>query len=761
MHVDMRRLKGLSRHLTSLLAAGLLLAWGFSDSQAQFESTWLEIGDYHSQYFETGAGNEGNIANSCKKWPAIFDIGESDHCRSKALWIGTKNWTDENGDQHDYYVARIGPRSPGVGRVFPTEHKLVSKYGDPNNPTETQPEVLVEGGQSFDQVTFVDEVRPDMKADRMLLTRANTLLGVTMTRKVYAFSNEHHDDYHIIEYTYTNTGNTDEDEEIELEGQTLEDVYIHRLHRETGFEQAAWVTGNGQPWGEFNMIDVVGDGHKDYDVDFRATYTWIGWRPEQTEFNNLGGPLWDDSPWYVQEGDTTGRLSGGSMTGRVTIFGEKPGNEGEYDINNFPPPQDMDADDVSAGTFDSPEVRQPHILGYQDSDGRLTSQGEPMQDYYELGIIMSRDRSRTGRWPHYANLVEPDGNFATTENDASSGRQGGFGATVAYGPYDLEFGESVRIVVADAAGGLSWEARNEIGRPYKRSGGQDSLHIQYDANGDGTIQGTENDVPGSGVSPDIGYDESLTKNQWVLSAKDSLFKNFSRATANYWSGFDIPEPPAPPKTVNVVGRPNRVEITWEAYGNAPDPQSWEIYRTDTYVENIPYEKVATVDGSARSYEDTQLQRGLDYYYSVRAVGEDQPVDPTAMNGTPDGEPLRSSRYYAQTFTPVQLKRAPGEQLSDFRIVPNPFNLAMNEQIRWPGQENKLGFLELPGQATIRIYTEAGELVETIEHTDGSGDEFWNMTTDARQLLVSGMYIAVVTDHTQNDRQLIRKFAIIR
>lgn len=760
MHVDMSRHHGLQRLLASVLTAGLLLAWGVSESQAQFESTWLDVGDYQSQYFETGAGNEGNIANNCKKWPAIFDIAYSDHCRSKALWIGVKNWTDENGDQHDFYVNRIGPRSPGVGRVFPTEHKLVSSLGDPNSPVESQPSVTVEGGQSFDQVTFVDEVRPDMAADRMLLTRANTLVGITMTRKVYAFSNDYHDDYHIIEYTYTNTGNTDEDEEIELEGQTLNDVYIYRSHRETGNEQAAWVTGNGQPWGEFNMIDVVGDGHKDYNVDYRAIYNWIGWRPEQTEFNNLGGPIWDDGPWYIQEGDSTGRLAGGSMTGRVTIYGEASGNEGEYDIDNFPPPQEMDADNVSEGTFDAPDERQPHILGYQDSDGRLTSQGEPMEDYYQLGILAA-ERERGGRWPHYANLVEPDGNFTTTQNDASSGRQGGFGGTVSYGPYDLEFGESVRIVVADAAGGLSWEARNEIGEVYKASGGQDSLHIQYDANGDGTIQGAENDAPGEAVSTDIPYDESLTKNQWVMSAKDSLFKNFDRAINNYWSGFDIPQAPAPPKSVSVVGRPDQVEISWTAYSGEEPAGGWEVYRTPTYVENLPYEKIADLDPSARSYADKTLQRGIDYYYFVQAVGGPQPEDPTAMNGTPDGEPLKSSRYYAQTFTPVQLKRPPGEELTDFRIVPNPFNLAMDEQIRWPGQENKLGFLELPGQATIRIYTEAGELVETIEHTDGSGDEFWNMTTDARQLLVSGMYIAVVTDHTRNDRQLIRKFAIIR
>jgi hypothetical protein len=71
----------------------------------------------------------------------------------------------------------------------------------------------------------------------------------------------------------------------------------------------------------------------------------------------------------------------------------------------------------------------------------------------------------------------------------------------------------------------------------------------------------------------------------------------------------------------------------------------------------------------------------------------------------------------------------------------------------------MAFLGLPPACTIRIYTERGDLVKTLEHTDGSGDELWDSTTSSRQVVVSGVYIAVFT--TPDGQSAIRKFIIIR
>ena len=175
-----------------------------------------------------------------------------------------------------------------------------------------------------------------------------------------------------------------------------------------------------------------------------------------------------------------------------------------------------------------------------------------------------------------------------------------------------------------------------------------------------------------------------------------------------------------------------------------------------------YDLIADLGAGATSYEDTDLNRGTDYYYYLQAVGEAQPVDPDGINGTPNGAPLRSSRYLTQTYLPVNLKRPPYGStgtVADARIVPNPVNLGSDPTIRFD-QEDRVAFFNIPGNCTIKIYTEIGELVHTIEHNDGSGDELWNLTTTSRQLLVSGIYIAVISDNDTGD-EAIQKFTVIR
>ena len=106
-----------------------------------------------------------------------------------------------------------------------------------------------------------------------------------------------------------------------------------------------------------------------------------------------------------------------------------------------------------------------------------------------------------------------------------------------------------------------------------------------------------------------------------------------------------------------------------------------------------------------------------------------------------------------------MKRPPGESLSEVRIVPNPYHIDADPAVRLDVQD-RMAFYELPGEARIEIFSELGELIRTIEHLDGSGDEFWDLTTSSRQVVASGIYIAVVTDLASSE-QTIQKFIVIR
>ncbi|MFV1981564.1 MAG: hypothetical protein ACC655_10455, partial [Rhodothermia bacterium] len=309
---------------------------------------------------------------------------------------------------------------------------------------------------------------------------------------------------------------------------------------------------------------------------------------------------------------------------------------------------------------------------------------------------------------------------------------GGFSNANGYGPYTLGPGESVRIVIAEAVSGLSREANIAVGKAYKESGANDAIAISYNGS-------------------------SMTKNEWVFTSRDSLFQTFRRAIANFESGYKIPPAPAPPSFLEVNGGGDRISLLWDSYPEEPLPDRWEVYRARGRFDST-YTLVFTGAPSETTYDDTTPIRGIDYYYYVSAVRDGSSNDGTGL--TPAGRELRSSRYYSQTFVPTRLKRQAGEALADIRIVPNPFNISSSPDVRFPDQTDKLAFFNIPGQSTIEIYTELGELVDRIEHTDGSGDAFWDHTTSSRQVVVSGVYIAVITDTVTGDR-IIKKFVVIR
>ena len=193
-------------------------------SMAQSEDPlWLDIGELHNLYVPAGALHEAEMNNLGMQWPGNLRL--SGHTRAEGFWIGLKNWTDEEGELHEYKVLRNGPRTT-TDEYVTMEHRLVSRW------PETVVRVQGEFGGLNEQV--IDDVDPDLPADRAIISRIRTSLGIEVERTAYAFGNPYHDDYHIIERTFTNTGNTDADDELELFGQQVTDTYFFNIWRWTG-----------------------------------------------------------------------------------------------------------------------------------------------------------------------------------------------------------------------------------------------------------------------------------------------------------------------------------------------------------------------------------------------------------------------------------------------------------------------------------------------------------------------------------------------
>ena len=97
-----------------------------------------------------------------------------------------------------------------------------------------------------------------------------------------------------------------------------------------------------------------------------------------------------------------------------------------------------------------------------------------------------------------------------------------------------------------------------------------------------------------------------------------------------------------------------------------------------------------------------------------------------------------------------------------KVVPNPY-IIENEWQQTVFQR-KLKFINLPDECTIRIYTVAGDLIQTIKHdktyqqpNDAGGDEWWDVLTSNDQLPASGVYLF----HIDSDvGEQVGKFVII-
>ena len=726
--------------ITNALVTDLVLNSGDIDYRytEEYTAQWLDIGAYHHAYSESGSRHWiGADTPTGMEYPAI--LRHSTHNLSNGFWIGIKDWTDSQGEHYPYYVARLGPNQQGAFFTYPIENRLIGRYEDTV--------VEVNGEPSFDNEAILDEVDPSLPADRMVHNVNNMSMGITVDRKIYAYTNEFHDNYHIKDITYCNTGNIDDDEEVELPDQTLHDVIFYSLNRWTGSRQATYAMGGPQRWARYTVYDVVGDGYEEYPVDFTAQYAWAGWTFSFFGHSELGGPLFSDEPEAVAPGDSIGRLAGATMMGHSVIHADASTTDPSYDRE------------------------QPAYMSWIWNDSNIyngrvrdenTSRRATHEEFYEQGIVapplINNESTCTDcrrEYPHFAERNQPNGlfwDFESRQLGMTNQVDGGFSSTTGYGPYEMGPGECIRITESEGIAGLSFDAATKIGRAFKRAGSdRNTSVIEYDANGDGQIDTTPFDFDNVFVGA-----EAQTKDQWFMSARDSLFQTFYRArdlheASQGMTVYPIPEPPRPPTRFSLWSRPRHIDLEWTPAPDGPAVTSWELYRTEHWEDNLyasgclddpsiacGYELVAKLSAETTAYADTEIAPGVDYFYYLQAVGETQSDDPEAIHGTPGGVPLRSGRYLTQTYTPVRMISGVASEDAD---LPGRFQLHGNYPNPFSG-ETRIRY-ELPAAADVElvVYDILGREVEVlVREFQAEGRHEYSFSPKG---LASGVYIYVL------------------
>lgn len=660
------------------------------------EVRWLRVGALHSTFAIEGAEFEmhrtGMVVQQDDglRWQA--DFANQDHAAAKSMWIGTTHFADPvSGETYDYKVVIAGPRSTSMTTEImpvPGEFKLLGRFA--------QPLVYVDDDPASDQtVTDVldEDPNPSLISDRMIYHKMVTSIGITVTRKLMAFTQENHDNYFIYDYVFKNTGIIDT--KNTKSERTLTDCIFHFQYRYAfGTQYMSWLPHGNISWGRNTMNQVVGTDPMAADFEFRAIYAWFGLHSE-----------FPVDSWGCPNFRKGGALASPSYVGAVVLHADKDA----HDKNDDP--------------------YQPTTTMYIDSDGSLNYACAQ----YDINMMRNRYAFMNFGHPPQTHADQVGDGFADKWGPGIGGTSQGQG----FGPYTLEPGDSIRIVIAEAVAGLKREKSIEVGSNWFRwysNAGNPKLILP---------NGTET------------TDYNDYKKQWCLTAKDSLFQTFRRAIDHYNKNYMIPAPPQPPALFTVKSGGDRISLTWDgtAPTSSPNFNGYCIYRAIDRPDTL-YEKIFECNEALTAFDDISAMRGRDYYYYI------QSKDDGSLNDVFPGRPLYSSRFFTKTNKPAHLRRQASQNLSNIRVVPNPYHINARS-IQFGEQEgsDRLGFYGLPPVCTIKIYTERGNLVETLDHTNGSGDEYWHSTTSSGQIVVSGLYIAVI-ETPQGEREFI-KFVIIR
>ncbi len=558
--------------------------------------------------------------------------------------------------------------------------------------------------------------------DEICQVTDSTILGINVSRKLLAWSQNFNDDYVIADLLFTNASKD-----------TLDSVYININVSKDNLEYS---NGHNPPPGTSDNFKLGSNDWQHYyggkpGDSLRVFYEYSADDPQKPG-DNMG------SPAITQDG----RLLDPNMTYMAILHASKdPFTDQSQDVNDPLEPKVT----YSGNPTKFPTTTQNDV--YNNSN------------FYVVRGGFSEDNPMPGAYPgtyHEQNSDE----FGLADNSLlpAAYPENAAYRFVSFGPYKLLPGQKVHIVYANGYTGIGFKKGQEIGAQWLNGTLQNPPNMP-DAN--------TGWLPKNFQFPTGATEMDKRKDRWISMGIDSVMLSAYRAQWNYDHNYNIPQAPPPPATVKITGYGDGVEIDWTD-PQAESMQNFAGYRIMSRVSNadtIWYQPVYDSDASDKAmthqFKLKNVLFGAQYYFYIQSKAlisaTDQNADPTTR-----GKMMYSSRVLYPDIDYVQPPRFAQEDLSKIRIVPNPYNIKDPLLITYGfTNQRNIAFYNLPPLCTIKIYTENGDLVRTIYHNNplGTGSENWDMLTSSQQVINSGVYIAVFQ---KPDGELsYQKFIVVR
>lgn len=575
------------------------------------------------------------------------------------------------------------------------------------------PEITVDNlNDSYD---FSGELSDDLMSDVQIDLVIKTSPGFYITQKTYSFANEYHDDYVIYHTNFKYTRDSDLiDLDPDYPEQDLSNVYfVVGYHMIPSFAGEKEITGHrwgGDAYDDWMDWETVTPKYPSgIDADRSDMLLVYGWDGDDTDVATLesGGKYFNDTGDPSFQHEVKGQFLSYQFPGYTLIHADAAADD-PTDDPNMPGTLAMsDIFEVWAGVFG----------------------GQPAYDYF-----------KTGEKQHPPDWEDP-GNSHWSKSDHMH---------MSLGPYDFSTGDDVDIVYAVGVGGVDYMSTV--------TKGQEWLSWYRD-------------------EPGATFDDDA-KRDFIGTGLDSLYDYLSRARWA-WDRMqnDHPVPaPLPSPALEVTSGGGFIHLVWEDMSATPDPVTgiadlagYNIYRKlgakiinfkeDEFGKGIVYEKIAELGSDVTEYYDTTAVRGESYRYYVTTVD-----DGTQNDGLFPGRSLESSHFQNRTSTGASSFKPAPTHNDSVRVVPNPFIITGGD-LNFTGSGNKLAFFNLPAFCNINIYNATGDLIKVLSHTSGSGDEAWDQLSESNQRIVSGVYIAYISDCRNLDGtkldDVYEKFVVVR